>query len=237
MDSTTYNGNGMDPVARELAMETIMKCLRLAADPGATDGERNVANLKAEKIMAKWQISTMEMRMKTDAKKPRTTDQVKDSTEEFFDAGADWEWKLASGVARTFNSRIIVLHNSGVQFFGHPQDLEIIDYFFSKLRMEIDSWAEDAYPRHKKDRRSYAMGMTIRVTDRLKALYEAVQAQMTNDCKELVLISNALITQRMKELYPSTKPMRMKAVSDSAYARGYQDGSQLNLESNRMRLQ
>jgi hypothetical protein len=239
MEGTTLGNNGNGAADREKAMETILKCMRLAADPGATEGERDVAQRKAEQVMAKWQISSLEMRFKSESGKPKSTDQVKDNTEGFFDAKADWEWKLASGIAKTFNSRIIIIRGSGIQFFGHAQDLEIIDYFFSKLRLEIDSWAEDAYPR-KSDigmRRSYGLGMTMRVTERLKEMYEFVRNQMTNDCKDLVLISDALIQQRMHELYPRTKPMQMRSVSDHAYARGYMDGSSLNLESNRSRLQ
>ena len=66
MENTTTNGNG-NGAQREVAMETILKCMRLAADPGATEGERDVAQRKAEQIMAKWQIASLELRMKQDA--------------------------------------------------------------------------------------------------------------------------------------------------------------------------
>jgi hypothetical protein len=231
-DASTTNGNGTQ---REVAMETILKCMRLAADPGATEGERDVAQRKAEQIMARWQIASLELRMKQDGNKPKATSNVKDTTEMFFDPKADWEYRLASGISRTFNSRIMVLTGYGIQFFGHADDLEIIDFFFGKLRMEIDSWAEDAYPKQRDivDRRSYGMGMTQRVVDRLAEMYKVMEEQMPNGCKDLIVISTALIKQRMNEMYPSQKTIKPKAIRADAYHRGYNDGSNLNLSSNR----
>jgi len=239
MEGTTLGNNGNGAADREKAMETILKCMRLAADPGATEGERDVAQRKAEQVMAKWQISSLEMRFKSESGKPKSTDQVKENIESVFDTKADWEWRLASGIAHTFNSEIIIVTGVGIQFFGHEQDLEIVDYFFSKLRLEIDSWAEDAYPlkRDIEMRRSYGLGMTRRVTERLKEMYEFVRNQMTNDCKDLVLISNALIKQRINELYPKTHKVKPRSVQERAYAQGYMDGNNLNLESNHSRLQ
>lgn len=234
MESTTSSTNG-NGAQREIAMETILKCMRLAADPGATEGERDVAQRKAEQIMAKWQIASLELRMKEENGKPKTTSNVKDTTETFFDTKAQWEFKLASGIARTFNSRIMVLTDYGIQFFGHADDLEIIDFFFSKLRLEIDSWAEEAYPlkRDINDRRAYGMGMTMRVVERLAEMYKVMEQQMPNGCKDLIVTSTALVKQRMKEMYPHTNTVKIRPLAQEAYSRGFNDGSQLNLSSNR----
>lgn len=235
MEHTTYDGNG-NGADREKAMETILKCMRLAADPGATEGERNVAQRKAEQVMARWQIASMELRMKQDAGKgqPRTTANVKEGFETCFDPSADWEGVLASSIASTFNSRVILIDGrTRIHFFGSKSDLEIIDFFFSKLRIEIDSWAEDAYPRGVRDRRSYAYGMTSRVAQRMDELYKEVQRQMPNDCRELIVIDKALVTQKVNEVYRRLGTAKRRSVRNDAYARGYSDGNNLNLSSNR----
>ena len=230
--TTSTNGNGAD---REKAMETILKCMRLAADPGATEGERDVAQRKAEQVMAKWQIASLELRMKQDAGKPKSgTERVKENFESLFDPAADWEMMLANGIAKTFNSKVIVIDGrSRLHFFGSKDDLEVIDFFFNKLRLEIDSWAEDAYPKGIRDRRSYAYGMTSRVNSRMDELYKVVQAQMPNDCKELILVDKALVAQKVNEVYRSLGNLKHRNVRNDAYHRGYNDGSQLNLSSNR----
>jgi hypothetical protein len=102
--------------------------------------------------------------------------------------------------------------------------------------MEIDSWAEDAYPRGIRDRRSYAYGMVCRVNQRMDELYKVVEKMMPNDCKDLILVDKALVSQRIKELYPTLGKMKSRAVRNDAYARGFSDGNSLNLESNRSRL-
>jgi hypothetical protein len=226
------NGNGTQ---REVAMETILKCMRLAADPGATEGERDVAQRKAEQIMARWQIASLELRMKQDAGKPKSgTERVKEAFESMFDPAADWEMMLANGIAKTFNSKVIVIDGrSRLHFFGSKDDLEIIDFFFTKLRLEIDSWAEDAYPRGIRDRRSYAYGMTSRVNTRMDELYRVVQEAMPNNCKELILVDKALVAQKVNEVYSSLGRLKHRSVRNDAYHRGYNDGSQLNLSSNR----
>jgi hypothetical protein len=240
MESTTLGNNGNGAADREKAMETILKCMRLAADPGATEGERDVAQRKAEQVMAKWQIGSLEMRLKAESKtdKPKSTESVKQTYEGIFDPQADWEMMLADSIAKTFNSRVIVIDGrSRLHFFGSVSDLEIIDYFFSKLRLEIDSWAEDAYPRGVRDRRSYAYGMTSRVSQRMDELYKAVEQMMPNDCKALVLVDKALVKQAVNEVYASLGKLKHRTVRNDAYSRGYMDGNNLNLESNRSRLQ
>lgn len=227
--------NNPDNGDREKAMETILKCMRLAADPGATEGERDVAQRKAEQVMAKWQIASLELRMKEEKGKPKSgTERVKEQFESMFDPAADWEMMLANGIARTFNSKVIVIDGrSRLHFFGGKDDLEIIDFFFSKLRLEIDSWAEDAYPRGIRDRRSYAYGMVTRVNQRMDELYRVVQEAMPNDCKELVIVDKALVVQKVNEVYSSLGKLKHRNVRNDAYHRGFNDGSQLNLSSNR----
>lgn len=238
MESTTYNGNG-NGADRDKAMETIAKCLRLAADPGATEGERDNANRMAEKVMAKWQVSTLEMRLKSAPKdKPRSTAEVKDEFEGVFDPNADWEFHLASDIAKTFNSQIVITGGrTSIHFFGSKNDLEIVNYFFSKLRLEIDSWAEEAYPRGIRGRRAYANGMVSRVRQRLDELYKAVEKEMPNDCRDLVLIDKALVKQRRDEIYPTLVRMHCRTIgSHSAFAHGFSDGGNLNLSSNRAQV-
>jgi hypothetical protein len=190
--------------------------------------------------MAKWQISGLEARLKQGANngnKP-TTANVKEVFDDLFDNGADWEITLASGISHTFNCRVIVIGNKDrLHFFGSVNDLESVDFFFSKLRIEIDSWAEDAYPKGIRDRRSYAYGMTRRVCERMDELYKFVQEAMSNDCKDLVIVDKALVTQKVNEVYSRLGKMKHRTISNhDALARGYQDGANLNLASNKEKL-
>lgn len=218
-------------------MEKILKCMQLAADPAATEGERNAAQFAAEKLMLKWQISSLEMRSK-EPKPQKATDQVKDTFEDLFDKEADWEIHLGSGIARCFNSKIIVHnHRSSLRFFGSKDDLEMIDYFFSRLRLEIGSWAEEAYPKGIRKQRAYAYGMVCRVNERLEDLYKKVNDALDNTCRDLVVISKALVQAKINEVYPKLGKMRPRSVGDnSALARGYADGNNLNLASGRSRI-
>ena len=176
--------------------------------------------------------------MRSKEPKPqKATDQVKDTFEDLFDKKADWEIHLGSGIAQCFNSRIIIHGKSSLRFFGSKDDLEMIDYFFSRLRLEIGSWAEEAYPTGIRNQRAYAYGMVMRVRERLSDLYKKVNDSLDNTCRDLVVISKALVEQKIKEAYPKLRPSRPRNISNhSAVAKGYTDGNNLNLASGRSRV-
>lgn len=220
----------------EKVMETIAKCLSLAADPGATDNEREVANRKAQQLMAKYGIDHYEAK----AQDATEEDDVEVQAEEMWHPDAHWELQLAGGIARAFSCQVIKIRQpwkdtAVLHFFGMKHDLELVDYFWNYLRRTVTLFVDDdsSYASSKKSKYSYAFGMVVRITERLYDLYNYMVDALSANCKDLVVSKESKVRAAMDAAHPDAKIAKSPDYDIDAVQRGVSDADTIDLSSNR----
>ena len=123
---------------KEDVLSKIQKCLSLAADPGATIGERDAANRMAEQLMTKYGIERLQATTKSEIEETG----AESVNGEVFDVNSHWEGQLALALCKAFSSQVVYdkYHVNGavMTFIGMKDDLEMVKYFWDHLQISIE---------------------------------------------------------------------------------------------------
>jgi hypothetical protein len=223
---------------KQKIMTTIGKCLSLAADPAATEAERDTANRKAEILMKKWGIERFEAKTESDV----MNEDVNRSVDDMWHPGSFWELSLAGGISRAFGCECIKIGSfdgsATIEFFGLKDDLEMVEYFWGYLRRTVTLFVDDdkSYASSKKSIDSYAFGLTSKIVSRLDELYKNMYNSMTSDSKELIVVKDALVRKAFETAYPNCGTAKQPDYDVEAYMRGIRDADDIDLQSNRSQV-
>ena len=107
----------------EKIIEKIKKLLNMTQENGASENEAIVAALRAQKLMAEYNINVADI---------ETSDDSTTIVEESFVCGKNNKWKvrLAAIIAKNFRCRVYFIDKSKVVFYGYESDAKIaLDVF------------------------------------------------------------------------------------------------------------
>jgi hypothetical protein len=164
----------------------IIKLLALAEGKGATPGEASAAAAQAQRLMHKYNVSTLQL----------VQDEQEDITEMRFQEPSwrlrSWRSTLAWGVAASNYCQAIVVGGSNqrgrermayIIFVGTPTNIAIVNYMFLYLAREIDRLAKEAErPAHiqpDRFRNAFRFGAVETVVSRLKKAKVKIREQET----------------------------------------------------------
>ena len=118
-------------MTNEKIIEKIKKLLEMTEENGASENEAMVAALKAQKLMAEYNIDLIDVQ---DEHKP--TDEIGEEYVDLSDNGhrvSKWKGRLASIIAQNFRCKVYLHGNEAVVFYGYKTDAKIAGDVFKFL--------------------------------------------------------------------------------------------------------
>lgn len=110
----------------EKAIEIIKKLLATANDKGASENEAMIAALKAQELMAKYDIQM------TDIEGESTSDEIVDN-QIYVGSGNKWKYSLAGVIATNFCCRVYICGSKHIVFYGYKKHAEVAKEVFTFL--------------------------------------------------------------------------------------------------------
>lgn len=220
--------------------QKIAALLALAGDDGATEAEASLAAERAQEMMLKYGISLAEITMNDTAARRIGADAV-----EFTVDTGDWRILLADGVVRSVGGQMVITRGvwnfatdrKGQQFtFICPEGtadscLDLYKWLEAQLSLTSSKAMksrEETWVHGRQWRRSWLVGASQRIANRLRERYEEAQTEGTGTA--LVLMRDA-VQDKMDEMFGklSTRKTRAGNLNGEAYRKGQTAGSSLDL--------
>ena len=225
-------------------LATIRKVLALA-EGGATEGEREAALAKAQRLMTAYGIDQAMI----DAAAPAGKRELVEHTDMLRDEKRSMMVKakreLIFGMAPLFNCSALRINDRAyMRVFGHTTDLELFQLMYNSIMVQLITGVEAA----KRDRDvsgttgvvNYAHAYVRRVVGRLRAARDTttVEANNARPGTDLVLADRtAIVDARIATIYPKIRTIgsgNAARFDPTAYARGGLDGSRADLGQSRV---
>jgi hypothetical protein len=225
-------------MTKEEVLTKVRKLFELSHSPN--ENEDALAAAKAREILSRYNLTMADL----------PSAEVKNAFEAVEKSVAvgrvvrNWVKGLLIHVANGFECEHIIRRRHGrdpiLTFIGTSADAEVAVYTFQFLYRQIDGLAERALPRLKRENRgwsgsslkfAYLDGAVQRIGERLQAQADSMRRTEQNCCKELVLVKEQLIEQYMRRTFSRIikEYGRRRAVSATAFNKGYQDAAGITL--------
>lgn len=204
-------------MTNEKIIEKIQKLLNTANDRGATENEAMIAAMKAQELMAKYDIQM------TDIKSFDNSDE--EIVEDAIDTGSGNKWKrfLATIVARNFCVKNFWCGNDVVVFYGYKKNTDVAREVFKFLFNAGNRFANRYYMQ------KYNAGYN---TKGLKNTYlmgflKGISSVLDEQCTALMLVVPKQVEEKYSERSASFKKTTRNIKfndNDKAYGAGYSQG-------------
>ncbi len=220
--------------------QKIAALLALAGDDGATEAEASLAAERAQEMMLKYGISLAEITMNDTAARRIGADAV-----EFTVDTGDWRILLADGVVRSVGGQMVITRGvwnfatdrKGQQFtFICPEGtadscLDLYKWLEAQLSLTSSKAMksrDETWVHGRQWRRSWLVGASQRIANRLRERYE--EAQTENTGTALVLMRDA-VQDKMDEMFGKLRTRKTNAgnLNGEAYRKGQTAGGSLDL--------
>jgi len=213
---------------REKIVEWIQKLMNKAADPASSPAETNSLQEKVSQLMAKYKISEMEA---VTPEEIQDHEMVREDIPFAQTGNMNWGFTLAWGIAPIFDCQAI---KSGatkkMMFFGFPDDVETVAFFFRFFQLQIIDWADNSGYRTVKDKNSYAHGMVKKINWRVGQVYKKAKEIIPSDCRALIIVKEQAVEQfRKKEIGGVRHAKAFNNFNQKAWGKGYVDGDRVDI--------
>lgn len=206
----------------EKIIDKIRKLLEMTTENGCSENEAMVAALKAQKLMAEYDIDIVDV--KSD---------IKSMTEEISEEKVDttlngnfstkWKIQLASVIAANFRCKVYTIGTSMVVFYGHKSDAKIASDVFKFLFITGTKLGAKHYRETKKAGKSTRGAATTYLLGFCKGIEEVLGKQ----CRALMIVTSPEVEEGWLERskYFGRKTTRYNQSYDrDSYERGRTDG-------------
>jgi len=213
---------------REKVVSWIQKLAAKAMDPAVSPQEAEALQEKVAQLMAKYKISEMEA---TTPEEIADHDMMREEIKFAQSGQMTWGFHLAWGIAPVFECEAIRKWKSQVMmFFGFPEDVKTVAYFFRFFQIQIIEFADRSGYTTVKDKNSYAQGMAKKLITRIAQAYHRAKEIIPSDCRDLIIVKeDAVRKYRKREIGLTTKAKMSQNLNGSAYHKGYVDGDKVNI--------
>lgn len=213
----------MDNVLNEKIIEKIKKILELSKNNPSVEEAKSAA-LKAQKLMAEYNIKMSEIEM---------IDDIENIVEEKIDVGTGNKWKytLSSIVAKNFRCKYFYYGKSTVVFYGYEEDAKISAMTF-KLLFDVGNKESAKY--YQKQRQEclkecrYFDGRGIKNTF-LDGYLLGIQEALERQCTALMIV----IPKKVEEKYIE-RTFDFRKFSSTFKVRNNVEGEQAKTEGRRI---
>ena len=213
---------------REKVVEWIQKLATKSMDPGVSPAEGAALQEKVAQLMAKYKISEMEA---TSEKEIEDHEMIQEEIKFAQSGRMTWGYMLAWGIAPVFECKAIRKHNSQVMmFFGYPDDVETVAFFFRYFQMQIIHFADESGYKTVRDKNSYAQGMVKKLVHRVFSAYQRAKEIVPSDCRALMVVKQGAVQKFVDKKIGRTVKSNLKHnIHSRAYTKGYVDGDKVNI--------
>ena len=222
-------------------LEQINKLLALAANKGAYENEAANALEAARKLMLKYDIDEFQL-SEAAAEIIEVDFAMSHSSEQYILRLAYWlckAFRLTSVVVKTNIGTDKIKLESSVRFIGRKPDIAIASFVFVYMEgihnIKADEYYTIAKKKTNKTRSEYSLGFVTAVCEKLKQMEEesfpSITPEETEATNALVVCTNALVANYMKEKYPNMfdgKESTVKFNPDNFQA-GYKEGEKYGI--------
>jgi len=213
---------------REKIVEWIQKLMNKAIDPASSPAETNSLQEKVAQLMAKYKISEMEA---TTPEEIQDHEMVREDIPFAQTGNMTWGFYLAWGIAPTFECEAIKSGSTKkMMFFGFPDDVETVAFFFRFFQLQIIDWADHSGFRTVKDKNSYAHGMVKKLNWRVSQVYKKAKEIIPSDCRALIIVKEQAVERfRKREIGGVRTNKASLNLNHKAYQKGYVDGDKVDI--------
>lgn len=216
-------------------LERVRKLLAKAEDPSISPVEAEAYNAKAAELIARYGIE----RARLEETDPQRRATVADKIIRLQRPYVINKSMLLTVVGNAMRCKVITLRNDSAHVVGYESDIERVEIIFSSLLVQQSmglSLAQMTERRGEDPRtfaKSYFAGFAVAVERRLRAAEKQAESEATTGTDLALVNRNAVVFQKMTELYPRTRATASRPVRmNGGYTRGHSDGSRANLGVN-----
>jgi hypothetical protein len=206
-------------MSREKAIEKIANLLDLA-DNNPNENEAIAAALKAQELMAKYDIEL------TDCKGTSLDEEISKEVINFEKNTGyciKWRFQLASIIARNFKVKHYTIGKDSIVFYGFKSDAKIASQVFSFLFETGNKLSAKYYYKCKEEGRQTRGVMNTYLVGFMKGLQEVLEKQ----CHELMIVVPKKVEEEYEEMskdFTSFRPHLSYSGDSRAYNDGREDG-------------
>lgn len=197
----------------EKVIEKIRKLLAMTEENGASENEAIIAALKAQKLMAEYNLTVADVADEHEGKS--------EIIEAAVDAGTKYKWKygLVNIIAVNFCCKVYIVNKSNVVFYGYKNHADVASEVFRFLFNTGNKLANNYYYKCMKDGRD-----TVGVKNTfLLGFCKGIEEVLGKQCRALMLVTPKEVEESFKEIIAGSKSIKstMKINRD---AQAYEDG-------------
>lgn len=204
----------------EKIIEKIRKLLEMTEENGASENEAMVAALKAQKLMAEYDIDLI------DVKDEKITEEIcEERVDTTLEGNYSTKWKiqLACIIANNFRCKVYTVGPNTVVFYGHKSDAKIAGDVFKFLFMTGTKLGVKHYRQAKKESKPTCGAATTYLLGFCAGISEVLGKQ----CRALMIVTSSEVEESWKE---KSSKMRCKtqrynqSYDEDSYEQGKSDG-------------
>ena len=214
---------------RSKIVQWVQKLMTKAADPAATEAERDAVQRKTEQLMAKYKVTMMEATTPEEIKNHKM---IRENVKFVVPGRATWGLNLAACIAPIFECDVIqTTGTKKMTFLGFPEDVQTCVQFFRTFQMQIIFAVDATGYRTTKEKNSYAWGMVRRITERMAQAYQKVKEIVPVETKALIVLKEKEVTKFTESLFGKLKEGRVSSakIDSIAFMNGYHDGRNVDI--------
>ena len=228
-----------NPAAKDGLVQKLQALQNMTVANGCTESEALVAAGKAAELLERYGLSMQELKAAAPKQlcdqnsincgRPRYTHEVQ---------------FLAPVIAKFTRTKTWLSRTSSevqMTFFGLKADVQIASYLFNVFRAAMETewtlyWACHGVEQHVNSRtvrRSFMLGMTKRLQDRLFALIEEAKPVLS-ESREIVVLKEEIVEKALGELnfrFKKTRKSKSTAFDFDAFAAGEVAGDNVSISS------
>lgn len=200
----------------EKAIEIVRKLLATANDNGASENEAIMAALKAQEIMAKYDINV------TDVEDESGSEEIIDSAIPVGN-GNKWKYNLAHIVANNFCCKIYACGTQTIFFYGYKKHVDVAKEVFIYLYNTGNKLANRCYAEFY-NKKQPTKGVK---NDFLVGYCHGIKNVLEKQCTALALVIPKDVNESFDEKMKNAKTRRTNIkvnVNNEAYEKGVQEG-------------
>lgn len=195
-------------------MERIKKLLEITTSNGATENEAITAALKAQKLMAEYDIALSDIQDRV------TTQEIIELRTDCGE-GNKWKYRLHNIIAANFRCKSYFVGSRYAIFYGFKQDAEIACQVFNFLYKTGNRLGDKAYNEYYAQ---YGAASGIR-NGYLVGFCQGINEVLGKQCRALMIVTPPEVTDGFKEMTQGWKTISDKLRGTKAmYDRGVADG-------------
>lgn len=204
----------------EKVIEKIRKLLEMTTENGCSENEAMVAALKAQKLMAEYDLELI------DIKEKNTTEEIGEEavdTTVKVHASTKWKLGLAVTIAKNFRCKVFTQGTNLVIFYGYKSDAKIAGNVFKFLFETGTKLGMKYYKQLCKEGKNTRGAANTYLTGFCKGIEEVLGKQ----CKALMIVTSPEVEESWKEksAHMRSKSSKLNCSSDKThFEQGRVDG-------------